>query len=102
MAEADNQDPLIVPVPGDGGITEDDTMAESTAPTANQGLAQELLGQSLGQLSNSSVVAQNNFITVSKFADYDFMENRRMIDLAEAVGVREVASKRVPAGPESP
>jgi len=95
----EEQDPLIVPVPGDDeDISEEDEMAE---PTANQGLAQELIGQSMGQLSNTAVVAQNNFVTVSKFADYDFMEQRRIIDLVEAMGGREVASKQVPAGPTS-
>lgn len=70
--------------------------------TANQGLAAELVGQSMGQLSGSSVVAQNNFITVNKSLDYDFIEQKRMITLEEAVGVREVSSKRVPAGPSVP
>jgi len=95
----ENQDPLLVPVPGDGDIQEEDMAAAD--PTANQALAQELIGQSMGQLSNTAVVAQNNFVTVSKFADYDFMEQRRIIDLAEALGGREVASKQVPAGPTS-
>ena len=70
--------------------------------TANQGLAAELIGQSMGQLSNSGVVAQNNFITVNKALDYDFVEGKRMVGLTEAVGVREVASKSVPAGPSVP
>ena len=70
--------------------------------TANQGLAAELVGQSMGQLSGSSVVAQNNFITVNKALDYDFIEGKRMITLDEAVGVREVSSKSVPAGPSVP
>jgi hypothetical protein len=70
--------------------------------SANQGLAAELIGQSMGQLSGSSVVAQNNFITVNKALDYDFIEGKRMVGLTEAVGVREVASKSNPAGPVSP
>lgn len=70
--------------------------------TANQGLAAELVGQSMGQLSGSSVIAQNNFITVNKALDYDFIEGKRMITLEEAVGVREVSSKSVPAGPSVP
>jgi hypothetical protein len=70
--------------------------------TANQGLAAELVGQSMGQLSGSSVVAQNNFITVNKALDYDFIEGKRMVTLEEAVGVREVGSKSVPAGPSVP
>lgn len=53
----------------------------------------------LTQMANSSNVSQNNFITVNKALDYDHMENKRIVTLDEAVGVREVASKSVPAGP---
>ena len=53
------------------------------------------------QLSQSAVIAQNNFITVSKAQDYDYLEGKRVITLEEAVGVREVSSKSVPAGPTS-
>lgn len=67
--------------------------------TANQGLAGELIGQSMGQLSNTGVVAQNNFVTVNKALDYDFVEGKRVVDLVEALGGREVGSKTVPAGP---
>jgi len=67
--------------------------------TANQGLAAELVGQSMGQLSGTGTVAQNNFVTVNKALDYDFIEGKRIVGLAEAVGVREVSSKQVPAGP---
>lgn len=70
--------------------------------TANQGLAAELVGQSMGQLSNTNVVSQNNFVTVNKALDYDYMEGKRIVTLEEAVGVREVASKKVPAGPSVP
>ena len=69
--------------------------------TANQGLAAELVGQSMGQLSGTATVAQNNMVTVNKSLDYDFIEGKRIVGLAEAVGVREVASKSVPAGPSS-
>jgi hypothetical protein len=73
-------------------------MAEATA---NQSLAGELIGQSMGQLSGTGVVAQNNFVTVNKALDYDFMEGKRVVDLVEALGAREVGSKQVPAGPTS-
>jgi hypothetical protein len=92
------EDPLIVPVPGDDDNVEEPTMAE---PTANQSLAGELIGQSMGQLSGTGVVAQNNFVTVNKALDYDFMEGKRVVDLVEALGAREVGSKSVPAGPTS-
>jgi len=54
------------------------------------------------QLAQSGVIAQNNFITVQKVVDYDYLENKRMVTLDEAIGVREVSSKSVPAGPISP
>lgn len=91
-------DELIIPVPGPPTPEEDCGMAFLEG-TANQGLAAELIGQSMGQLSGSAVIAQNNFITVNKSLDYDFIEGKRLVGLTEAVGVREVSSKRVPAGP---
>lgn len=96
---AEHQDPLLVPVPVDEH--DNDEEFEEMAGTANQELAAELIGQSMGQLSGTGVVAQNNFITVNKALDYDFMEGKRIVDLVEGVGVREVASKSVPAGPTS-
>lgn len=96
---AEEQDPLLVPVPVDGQTNDEEP--EMADGTANQGLAGELIGQSMGQLSGSGVVAQNNFITVNKALDYDFIEGKRIVDLVEGVGVREVASKHVPAGPTS-
>ena len=69
--------------------------------TANQGLAAELIGQSMGQLSGTAAVAQNNFVTVNKALDYDFVEGKRVVDLVEALGGREIASKTVPAGPNT-
>jgi len=94
-------DPLVIPVPGPSTPEEESTMAFLDG-TANQGLAAELIGQSMGQLSGTAVVAQNNFVTVNKALDYDFIEGKRMVGLTEAVGVREVASKKVPAGPSVP
>lgn len=44
------------------------------------------------QLTQSGIIAQNNFITVQKVVDYDYLENKRMVTLDEAVGVREVQS----------
>lgn len=51
------------------------------------------------QLMQSGNVAQNNFITVAKAADYDYFENKRMVTLDEAVGIREVQSQVNPGGP---
>jgi len=61
--------------------------------------AEQVSQQLMTQLMQSGNVAQNNFITVSKAQDYDYFENKRMVTLDEAVGIREVASKENPAGP---
>ena len=55
----------------------------------------------MSQIPQSGRIAQNNFITISKGQDYDYLEGKRMVPLEEAIGVREVASKSVPAGPDS-
>ena len=53
------------------------------------------------QLTQTGIIAQNNFVTVQKVVDYDYLENKRMVTLDEAIGVREVSSKQSPAGPTS-
>lgn len=85
------QDPLEIPI-GDGGQTSNGKGSQ-IMPAPSE-IAVE-------QIAQSGAIAQNNFITVQKALDYDFMENRRIITLDEAVGVREVASKSVPAGPNN-
>lgn len=60
-----------------------------------------LIEQSMATLSQSGVVAQNNFLTTTKAQDFDYLEQKRMVTLEEAVGIREVASKSVPAGPST-
>ena len=52
------------------------------------------------QLAQSGVIAQNNFITVQKAQDYDYLEGKRIVSLEEAIGVREVTSQKSPAGPK--
>lgn len=73
-----------------------------TIPSGANGMdpIQTLMSQSLGQLSQSGVIAQNNFITITKAQDFDYLEGKRLVSLEEAVGVREVTSRQVPAGPE--
>ena len=58
-----------------------------------------IMNQNMGQLAQTGIVAQNNFVTVQKVIDYDYLENKRMVTLDEAIGVREVASKVTPGGP---
>lgn len=63
------------------------------------GLAENLHEQNMSQLGQTGLVAQNNFITVSKAQDYDYVEGHRLVDLTEALGAREVGSQVNPAGP---
>lgn len=62
-------------------------------------LSDNVANHMLTQLMQTGTVAQNNFVTVQKIVDYDYLENKRMVTLDEAVGIREVASKVTPAGP---
>lgn len=62
-------------------------------------LSDNVANHMLTQLMQSGTVAQNNFITVAKVVDYDYLENKRMVTLDEAVGIREVQSKVNPGGP---
>lgn len=83
----------------------DDGVIEVPVPSPGEtdvaGQADNLHEQNMATLGQSGVVAQNNFITVQKVVDYDHIEQKRMVTLDEAVGIREVASKHVPAGPTS-
>lgn len=58
-----------------------------------------VVGIMVQQLTQSGIIAQNNFITVTKAQDYDYLEGKRIISLDEAVGVREVQSQVNPGGP---
>jgi hypothetical protein len=51
------------------------------------------------QLTQTGIIAQNNFVTVQKVVDYDYLENKRMVTLDEAIGVREVSATHSPGGP---
>ncbi len=62
-------------------------------------LSDNVANHMLTQLMQSGTVAQNNFITVAKVVDYDYLENKRMVTLDEAVGIREVQAKVSPGGP---
>lgn len=67
----------------------------------NSNMAGQMHEQNMAQLAQSGIIAQNNFITVSKAQDLDYLEGKRLVSLEEAIGVREVASKTTPAGPSS-
>lgn len=57
--------------------------------------------QNMAQLQQVGVIAQQNFVQTTKFADLDYMQGKNLVSLTEALGAREVASKTVPAGPTS-
>jgi len=78
-----------VPVtPGEGVF-----MAE---PTAQFG---SLHDQNMAGMGQALTRFQNDVVTVSKAADYAYLQDKDLVSLAEAVGVREVASRVNPAGP---
>lgn len=89
-------------MPEEDGVTEivvegppgENEMADSTFD-----LAGGVMHQITHQLAQSGNIAQNNFITVQKAQDYDYLEGKRIVSLEEAVGVREVQSARNPGGP---
>jgi len=56
--------------------------------------------QNMAQLGQSGVIAQNNFITVAKASDYDFLVTKNQVTLAQALGAREVGSEFTPGGPK--
>jgi hypothetical protein len=76
-----------IPIPGDAAMS--DVTANFSTHAANQ-------------LLQSGNVAQNNFITVQKVIDYDYLEGKNMVSLTEALGAREVASEKNPGGPSKP
>ena len=56
----------------------------------------------LGHLESAMERAHEHFIQFAKTQDYAYEQDRKMVSLVQALGVREVASKNVPAGPTSP
>jgi len=89
-----------MPESGDGTIELDHADASAGhSPEEESFMDPEMARLLAGQLAQSGVVAQNNFITTAKALDYDFIEGKRMVTLEEAVGVREVAATQSPGGP---
>lgn len=80
--------------------TDDVVDISDTSPTPGVNLMDAAVASMMTQqLTQSGIIAQNNFITVQKVVDYDYLENKRMVTLDEALGAREVASKVTPGGP---
>jgi len=79
-------DTLDMPLTGEG---DDEMSAEFTA----------LHEQNMASLGAISTMYMGDLKTVSKAADYSYLQDKDLVSLAEAVGVREVGSRVNPAGP---
>ena len=62
-------------------------------------LSDNMHEQNMSQLAQVGVVAQQNFITVGKAADYSYLQGKELVSNTEAMGVREVGARVTPAGP---
>lgn len=85
-----------MPEPNDGVLELDAPGTPNVEESVMDTAVASLMTQ---QLTQTGVIAQNNFVTVQKVVDYDYLENKRMVTLDEAVGIREVAAKTTPGGP---
>ena len=45
---------------------------------------------SMAMLLQTGNVAQNNMVTMQKAMDFDYLENKRVVNLDESLGAREV------------
>ena len=94
-------EPLVIPVsfdPSEVNTGELRTLKEKTMAGEIADLSPNVANQMLTQLVQSGTIAQNNFVTVQKAMDYDYLENKRMVTIDEAVGVWEVSSRESMAG----
>lgn len=84
-------------MPGTPGIPvtgrSENEMAE---PTAQFGALHD---QNMAAMGQALAEFQADRVTVSKAADYSYLQGKELVSLAEAVGVREVSSRVNPAGP---
>lgn len=84
-------DSMTTVSPGDG--QGEDDVAE---PTAQFGALHD---QNMAGMGQAITRFQNDVVTVSKAADYSYLQDKDLVSLAEAVGVREVSSRVNPGGP---
>ncbi|MHC4180495.1 MAG: hypothetical protein ACYSWU_23580 [Planctomycetota bacterium] len=82
----------------------DDTIEIPVEGTGESSMANDCTERFAEQAANTLLqignIAQSNLVTVNKVVDYDYLEGKHMVSLAEALGAREVASKESPGGPE--
>ena len=55
--------------------------------------------QNMAGMGQAITRFQGDAVTVSKAADYSYLQDKGMVSLPEALGAREVGSKETPAGP---
>lgn len=55
--------------------------------------------QNMAALGQIGTMYMGNLQTVSKAQDYSYQQDKSLVSLSEAVGVREVGSRVNPAGP---
>ena len=80
-----------IPVP-DKGVS---TMA-AAEPTAQFAALHD---QCMAGMGAAITRFQNDVATVSKAADYHYLQDKGMVSLEESLGAREVGSRVNPAGP---
>ena len=85
----DDDDTLDIPVSGEGS----EDMAEPSAQF------ERLHDQNMAGMGQAITRFQNDAATVSKASDYDYLQAKDLVSLAEAMGAREVGSRVNPAGP---
>ena len=86
-----------IPERGEGEVI----MPEPGEVIAPESTAQfgSLHDQNMAAMGQSMAQFQGNAVTVSKATDYAYLQDKDLVSLTEAVGVREVASRVNPAGP---
>ena len=82
-------------------ISESEELENNTMTEAVNGSDKfhAILESEMSMIPQTGRIAQNNFVTISKAQDYDYMEGKRIVSLEEAVGIREVSAKTTPGGP---
>ena len=60
---------------------------------------ERLHDQNMAGMGSAMTMFMNDAVKVSKAADYGYLQDKDLVSLTEAMGVREVTSRVNPAGP---
>lgn len=85
-------DVLTIPVEGQGA----EEMADATPQFAS------LHDQNMAGMGAATTRFLNDAATISKAADYSYLQGKELVSLTESLGAREVASEKNPGGPSKP